>query len=372
MKSFKKLIVVLTLSLTLGCGGGSVSVQPSQNTFDLSEQVNDKIDILWVVDCSISMQDEIQNVRDNISDFISDFVNLGYDYRIGVITTTAWSYYAYLDDTSLTNLPKFNLLHVGEATSSDSTNGGLLPKFIDSSNPDPIGNFDTNFNVAAANHCGDYNSGGQNVAEYIGDEREMQSLKAFLEHSPDAAGFLRDDAFFATILITDERDASRDYLVPDYANGNNDPGGAVYHDPADYLNYLTNYFGNSDEYRTYAITKMTGSHFLNINHKFATDSGGFVVDIDDSDYSDELSQITTNIIEVASQFDLAELPKIETLQVSYTYNDGSEDVTVNVPIDETETDGYKYFGSGNYIAFFGSYRPPANSQVSIKYDPISL
>lgn len=367
----KAIVLISSLALVSCGGGGGVTIQPGSETFNLESQVNDKIDILWVVDCSVSMANEIQNVRDNISDFMTDFTTLGYDFRIGVITTTAWSHYAYLADNNLSELTKFNLLHTGEATSRDSTNGGALPKYIDPANPDVLGNFDINFDIDAAGHCGDLNTSG--MFSYIGDERGMQSLRAFIDYSPDLSSFLRDDSFFAIIMIADEKDGSRDYLVPDIANGNNDPGGPIYHDPADYQSYLTNYFqGNSDRFRAYAITKISGQPFIDSYHSFAQGSGGFVVDIDDPDYSEELSQITTNIIEVASQFPLQSTPIESSLQVSYTYDDMGTPTTVQVPKDDTEVNGYKYFSVGNYVAFFGTYRPPANSSVSIVYDPTSL
>ncbi|MEC7947781.1 MAG: hypothetical protein VX265_09460, partial [Myxococcota bacterium] len=51
-----------------------------QNTFE-------SVDVLWVVDNSGSMSDDLQTVSQNFASFIQVFIDLGLDYQMGVITT---------------------------------------------------------------------------------------------------------------------------------------------------------------------------------------------------------------------------------------------------------------------------------------------
>ena len=58
------------------------------------QDYNEKVDVLWVVDNSCSMGEELNQVTSNFSTFIDEWVNLDLDYHLGVITTalaaTAW------------------------------------------------------------------------------------------------------------------------------------------------------------------------------------------------------------------------------------------------------------------------------------------
>ena len=57
---------------------------------DKLEEINTKIDILFVVDNSGSMFSSQQDLANSFGDFIDDFQTKGYDFRIAVITTEAW------------------------------------------------------------------------------------------------------------------------------------------------------------------------------------------------------------------------------------------------------------------------------------------
>lgn len=45
------------------------------------------VDILWVVDNSGSMAEEIQRVKDEFDSFLGDFIDLGLDFHLGAVTT---------------------------------------------------------------------------------------------------------------------------------------------------------------------------------------------------------------------------------------------------------------------------------------------
>src|SRR5690606_10745933 len=93
VKNKLQISVLALLGLTLGaCADKSadISILSDTDTFYQSASVNNKIDIVWMVDSSGSMQPYQQNLADNFSSFISDFVTKGYDYNMAVAGTDAW------------------------------------------------------------------------------------------------------------------------------------------------------------------------------------------------------------------------------------------------------------------------------------------
>ena len=92
-----------TLILLFSCSQiSSISVNDDSDDFDADFQsVNQKMDILWMIDGSVSMKEEIESVQRNILSFIEQYIKTGYDFKIGVLRTTGWSQYLYNMEQSL-------------------------------------------------------------------------------------------------------------------------------------------------------------------------------------------------------------------------------------------------------------------------------
>src|SRR5690606_26393323 len=94
MSQLKNVTVALAVATMLtGCGSASpsFSILATGDSFKQnSEAINVKIDILWVIDTSGSMQEEQDQLAANFGSFISGFVSKNYDFRIAVTTTAAW------------------------------------------------------------------------------------------------------------------------------------------------------------------------------------------------------------------------------------------------------------------------------------------
>lgn len=313
--SHVKLFLVLSLlglQLNCGGGGGTLSILPSSEEFTQSDELNPKMDILWVVDSSGSMSQEIQNVKDNINEFVSLYKDLDYNFRMGVISTGAWALESYEEYknyqdfvTCETNdgvgncglapnqpesnedrsylihpsdgISAFGRLHTGECV-NQSTGVPFITK-----NTSNLGNvFAANFDVYGKEigqlNCGtngtNYSAGNTKhipfihdfysnkvgsaypesartrLFNYVADERPLQSMRGFLRHSVDNS-FIRSDAFLAVILITDEADHSRNSL-----RANN--GQAGQHDvQTEYIDELDVLKGK-DFYKIYTITQTSG------------------------------------------------------------------------------------------------------------------
>lgn len=134
------------------------------------------VDVLWVVDNSGSMSDDLVQLNNAIGTFISAFTNLGLDYHIAATTT----------DTLVEN-------------------GRFLGAVITPQSADPVQEF-----RAQVNSAGDLGS-----ADEAGLDASYRALtNASLLSGPNA-GFLRTDANLAVVVISDEDDFSQ-ISVPDY------------------------------------------------------------------------------------------------------------------------------------------------------------
>lgn len=156
----------------------------------------EKIDILFVVDNSGSMGEEQTNLATNFPAFIQVIDESGLDWRVAVTSTDMD--YTYYQQTPLGNLPM---------SSTGGENGAMLQRcsmarrWIEKTDPDAA----TTFGCAA--------SLGTDGSP---DEMPLAAVRAaFDERMADGtnAGFHRDDALLAVVMLTDENDCSYEQSV---------------------------------------------------------------------------------------------------------------------------------------------------------------
>jgi len=403
MKRYK-ILLVLAITQILGCGGGSpsISVQPSVENFSESSPLDIQLDILWVVDPSRSMFEETENVKANISNFMEGIFNAGYDYRVGVISTAAWSDLAYqANNAGLSFLvdsgsrPVFNRLHNGECNNFSASQSNANTFLSRLNAPDLsffLQEFDTYFDIYGAglgtSGCGlvgppfgTYQSVSNNIfadarfnmsersvlGEYLNDERPLQSLEAFLGSS-EGSGFVRDNAFLAVVMITDEADGSRDSLTPSPSFDPSDPG---LHQAERYVNILNQVKGDTNSYSVYSIIKQDGSNPLGEN--IANLTGGDTVDIDGSsaDYAAGLASIQQSIIEESSLYLFNSEPIVETIQVTLIKQSTGEVIDVQ-PDTGNGQGGFVYVAGVNGIKFIPPIVVENGDNLSVIYDRPSL
>lgn len=393
-----KWICSISLLVSCGGGGGGITIIPVTENFSQGEAFNLKLDILWVVDPSRSMYEESERVRANIASFMTDIINSGYEYRMGVVSSAAWSDLAYQADNNKSflvdsgNKPVFNRLHKGECIDySASTSNEPYLSYLNTLN---LGSFLTNFNTyfdiygTAINTSGcglvgppfgNYDSVAGNIFadpnfdtnertqiwSYANDERPLQSMQAFLS-STEGTSFVRPDAFLAVILISDEPDGSRDDLNPSLTF---DQSSGTGHLSSVYTDYLNTLKGSSAQYAVYSIIKTDGSNGL--AEQVATNSGGSVINIDGSteDYRDNLESIKNQILEDSSTYPLSVEPKPESLQVTIVKTNGQE---ISVPASVNGSGGFVYLPALQAIQFIPPILPGQGDSLSITMDPASL
>ena len=125
-----KFIFLCTLtfifSCIFSCGQiSSISINDDSDNFDAdSQSVNQKMDILWMIDGSVSMHQEIESVQRNILSFIEQYITTGYDFKIGVIRTAGWGQYLHNSEQSRMAAQKaFD--HANEAHSDEMEGSSL-------------------------------------------------------------------------------------------------------------------------------------------------------------------------------------------------------------------------------------------------------
>lgn len=157
-----------------------------------------KMDILFVIDNSQSMEQEQQNLIANFPMFISVLDASGLDYRVAV--TTTGRNYSYNMTTPLGNLPQ-NISGGDNGTMLKPTACNMTKRWIDKTDPNPSMTFSCLANVGI---------GGPSNEMPLGAVRD-----AFEDRMADGtnSGFRRNDALLGVVMLTDENDCSYEQSV---------------------------------------------------------------------------------------------------------------------------------------------------------------
>ncbi len=333
----------------VGCtdNAPSFSLLAEANSFEQTPmETNGKIDVLWVIDNSGSMQSSQQNVADNFASFIENFNAKGYDYRMAVITTEAYrALYSTLGD--------FAKFRDGSDLTSHTGIFVITPK-----TPDVIATFLTNM---------------MQGIKGSGDERAFQSMKAgLMSPSNTEFGFPRPDAFLSVIVVSDEDDFSTDSsksIAGQYTSPN-------LHTVDSYVSYLDALTKSTPDDRNYNVNSITimdqtcldllnlesPGRRIGIRYEELSGKTNGVVGSLCGDFAETLSNISNKIIELSTQFPLSRVPNPSTIRI--WIND------VFVPNDETH--GWTYNEGNNSITFHGSFVPAAGAKIVVVFDPISI
>lgn len=401
VKFFRNMLKTVVVTSLAGCGGSpSISVLPSTDSFQQEgNEITAKMDILWVIDNSGSMQQEQQDLRDNFNSFITSFVGKGYDYRMAVVTTDA--YYTKNGNITVANgfdvgapgleqtAPHTNFVFNsfnanikcpgGSVVTSSFVDGDLTAAtqsgyvLIDSADAtidfsvfdpadpkydpaDPAYIPNNVKNIFAVNS----NVGLTGCHAESGLESAVESLA-----DPANTGFPRPDAHLAVILVSDEEDQ-----IP------NGSGGVVINPTAvaDYHATLTAAASTTYGYSFHTIARLTDDacgQTYTAGHRYQelSDLSGGVKASICGDFATALDDIAQTIIEKTVEFSLTDTPADPNkLQVSVK-NSGETEFTV-VPQDVDN--GWTYNATANSIVFHGSAIPGQGAEISILYDPDGL
>ncbi len=349
-------ISMSTVGLSIGCGEHtpSFSILPAAQTFvQDAEPVNAKVDILWVIDNSGSMATSQANLVNNFQSFIQGFMDRNYDFQMAVTTTDAYR-----------AKPPYNggTWNYSRSDFRDGANGNFSGvRIITPETEDIMGTFMINANQGIWGH---------------GDERAFESIVTTLGLTPATEDYLRDDAFLAIIILSDEDDFSHDgtnWARDDY----NYPG---LHSVEQYIDFLDDYTQSSGASRRYNVSAI---HILDqecLNEvsygvqkiaqrvpQLVEATGGINGNLC-GDFGVILDAMSQLILQLTTQFYLDREPIVSSIRVIV-----NGEVVPHVDDNEgPKSGGWSYNSASNSILFHGDYLPPQGAVISVNYDPTSM
>jgi hypothetical protein len=383
MKKQLSTIIAAAIGLTMGAcekNNRSFSIFGQSQSFQQGGQTfqQRKIDILFVIDNSGSMQTSQANLAANFASFINQFQTLGIDYHMAVTTSDA-----YLAD------PSFNNSH------SNYTPG--IARFADGySGTYGLGHSGVPLMTPLNNSATVFQKNISEGASGNGDERVFSS---FVQALSDTAlwadgvttnvnsGFRRSDAFLSIILLSDEDDFSGtasncDHLqsscrtVSPFIGDHNFNAAAPYLQPVSYfVSWLDTYAGGHNNYSVSSIYADSASCITTLNAGAPSSSrviaqrmpalsaatNGIAASLC-SNFGTTLAGITQSVLELADVFQLSIVPLVSTIVV-----------TVNgVTVPQDASNGWSYDSVANTVSFHGNAIPAAGADIQINFTPANV
>lgn len=332
----RTLFAAPVLVLLVACSDNKVNAIHKTETFE--QAPSNEVDILWVLDNSVSMVQEQTAVAGGAAAFISNLETTGMDFHIGVITSD-------LDPTNMNA-------------------AALVGPYVTNTTPNYQAEFAAQVQVGTG-----------------GDDQEKGIEAAYKALIPPRStttnvGFLRSEASLAIVVVSDENDCSDDGALGSESNGE-----SCYTDYdkltpiPDLVSQLKEVKKGSDGTFTFSgiigpdavdgcADAVPGKRYATIIEMI----GGVRANICDADYTaimDSLGLIAAGTLDT---FSLGYLAEPETIEVSVDDIDGNQVVASETP---GETDGWTYEEAADqtyaHIVFHGAAVPPRGATIAVDY-----
>jgi hypothetical protein len=329
MKTTKIVLALALILQILSCSNRATSFDLPSQQGGFSGQVfyNNKVDILFVVDNSKSMLQYQQRLSARMNDMVSTLNSLKMDYRVAVTSTTMSTNSAtYPISRSLVGAPAYLTV----------SNINLLTDRI------------------IVGESGSDLERGLDAMTLVTSPGYLSSI---------GSDFMRTDALFAVVFISDELDQSSEF-----GNGNN----------ADFINilntrkplfasgargWIANYIGilTNQSCDNLGGFVAIGTQFI----KLVDESRGAKSSICNADLSLAVSNIKARIIDQITAYRFKDNPNKATIQVTIAGRAIFEDAANGWTLESEVISGKTYYS----LKFHGSAIPAANEFVDVKYTP---
>lgn len=274
------------------------------------------VDILWSIDASCSMSEEVNQLAAQFDIFINTFVNLGLDYQIGITTT---------DDSGSGDSGKL----LGAGVISEANSGSIAQVKTDF--------LDT---IAIAN-------------DGLGGEAGFGATKLALSEpliSTANAGFIREEATLQVIVVSDEPEQST--LTP-----------------TQYATWLDGVKSSPDDSAFSAVVAdRTQGCVLNFSgsnaepapkyHDAIDATGGAWIDICKNDFAQMMTYLSYQAAGIIGTWPLQDVP-VNQSHITVTI-DGQD-------IGFSAINGWSYDASTNSVEFHGTAIPGPGTEIIIEY-----
>lgn len=304
--------------------GRVVLVDPPQvdaTQVDLLQQSDGFVDILWVIDDSGSMANERSRLVANFNRFVQELLALRVNFQMGV--------------TSIV----FN------------DNGKLrgTTKIINNLTPNPQAVFAANTTFPASRSRWEQ---GLRMSQFA-------LTPPNITPGGTNAGFLRDQAALAIIVVTNEDDSSfgsTDYYARAFRSLKG-PGNETLITFSTIAGALPNGCTPPGEAGLYGSQAKAGFRYAEV----ATKTGGIIGSICDVSFEQTLVKIAQALNTLKRVFPLTITPIAGSIRVTVVTPQGS---TV---IARDAVTGFEYLAETNSVVFLGTYVPPPGATVRIEY-----
>lgn len=312
-----------------------------------------KVDILWIVDSSGSMSEEQSYLGTNFRSFISSLATSNSDFQVGVTSTDICS------DQNPANVA-MNQRWCPTLDGSSSTH--LRGSLVGTSGRKVLTPTTSNLN----NLFTQYANVGINGSSF---EHGLKAAEMAVTKSLNGQneGLVRNDAFLAVIVVSDEEDDGIGLGRTDYFTGINYVNAGL--TTARYTeDNLISYLTTTKTAGMFSVSTITGTRLSNgrmctsphsqpleegsqyINA--ARKTGGIVQSICDTNWSTSLASIGRDINAQSSQILLSKIPYAGT---------------VRVYVNDVESTQWTYTSASNSIKFNTGYVPASGSKIDIAY-----
>jgi hypothetical protein len=325
-----RLLLPLPL-LLVACNDNEV--HRASTTDEFQQAPSNQVDILWVIDNSVSMQNEQSNVALGAEDFIGNLESTDMDFHLGIITT----------DVDRTNDNAGVLLGNPKVLSAETT--GYADAF--------------RARVMQGTTGSDQEKGLQAV---------VSALSAPLADGPND-GFLRDGAMLSVVFLTDENDCSDNGALGADSTGEDcytqseklTPVSDLVREISDIKKgdpvVLSGIIGP-------AIIEDCGGAVPGRRYATAIEMfGGVQADICQTDYfsiMNALGEVASGILTV---FQLEHSAIEDSIEVTVTPDGGDPAVVI-----QDDTNGWSYISEYAQIEFHGNAVPPRGATIEVSYE----
>lgn len=333
------------------CAEGADTFDPTQGqigqkrTEVFQQPIPKKVDILWVVDNSGSMQEEQANLGRNFTSFITKLQEREIDFQLAVTSTDVCG------ETPDAKCPGWVFLgsyhHPGYSALAGEFSGDANTSILRTGDTDLAGKFMQNVSL------GIIGSGAEHGLTAAMNAMQLSGNADSRNH-----GFLRDDALLSVIVVSDEEDNGVKLKQQGYSNYS--------YTEDDFISFVKGHKQQGDfsvnaivgtlDPKTGSICRSgdgapveAGQQYINAAEK----TGGLTASICDGDFANALDAIGGDVVGQASQLTLAAKPFPFTLRVF---------------VNEIEaTQHIDFIESANAIRFHDGHVPNPGANIRVSY-----
>ena len=324
-----------------------------------------KVDILWVIDSSLSMAEEQTYLGQNFSSFITALAASNQEFQTSVTTTDICRGIDYLDGSlDQSTLPPLSdracpFLFGGDASTQ------LRGSFVGEDGRKVLQAGD----VDLATRFSDYTNVGTNGSNF---EHGLRATSLAVEKvlSGENETLIRDDAYLSVVIVSDEQDegVGLNQFDPSLGFNPTTEGWTTFsYTNDDLIDYLNSVKGKGK----YSISTITGTReedgsLCTSAHSSPTEegtayidaadkTGGIVQSICDSNWADSLYQMGQDLNAQISQINLMKSPI---------------DSTITVYVNDEEYEHWTFIEGNNSLKFDSDAIPSPGSSIVVSYDSL--